>query len=172
VRDRASADIVDGLFATVSTGRRRSLAVARRDAEKAIKGAASSLALLAPLADAREQLDGARASPGSSAITGVSAAPPACPLYLAGVTHRVDQVLRRTWAATGCGWREVQAATALYVKAGGTLPLTRELTDDPSRAELVRVRWMLEELRISLFAQHLGTTGPVSVQRIQKALAR
>jgi ATP-dependent helicase HrpA len=30
---------------------------------------------------------------------------------------------------------------------------------------------MLEELRLSLFAQHLGTDGPVSLQRITKALA-
>jgi ATP-dependent helicase HrpA len=30
---------------------------------------------------------------------------------------------------------------------------------------------MLEELRISLFAQPLGAHGPISVQRIRKALA-
>jgi ATP-dependent helicase HrpA len=29
---------------------------------------------------------------------------------------------------------------------------------------------MLEELRLSLFAQHLGAVGPVSVQRIRRAL--
>ena len=32
------------------------------------------------------------------------------------------------------------------------------------------VRWMLEELRVSLFAQQLGTQGAVSPQRIRKAL--
>jgi ATP-dependent helicase HrpA len=32
------------------------------------------------------------------------------------------------------------------------------------------VRWMIEELRVSLFAQALGTPVPVSEQRIQKAL--
>jgi ATP-dependent helicase HrpA len=166
LRDRASADIVDGLFTTVSLVA-KSLAVAR-EAEKAIKGAAS-MALIAPLADAREQLE-ALVHPGFVGLAGVERLR-RIPLYLAGITHRVDRLAEnlgrdRAWMA------EVQAATALYVKAGGTLPLTRELTDDPSRAELVRVRWMLEELRISLFAQHLGTTGPVSVQRIQKALAR
>ena len=35
---------------------------------------------------------------------------------------------------------------------------------------LARTRWLLEEYRISLFAQHLGTAEPVSLQRIQKAL--
>jgi ATP-dependent RNA helicase HrpA len=34
------------------------------------------------------------------------------------------------------------------------------------------VRWMIEELRVSLFAQTLGTPAPVSEQRIQAALDR
>jgi ATP-dependent helicase HrpA len=34
------------------------------------------------------------------------------------------------------------------------------------------VRWMLEELRISLFAQTLGTQAPVSENRILAALSR
>ena len=37
------------------------------------------------------------------------------------------------------------------------------------RAE--RARWMVEEFRVSLWAQELGTPGPVSMQRIRKALA-
>jgi ATP-dependent helicase HrpA len=32
------------------------------------------------------------------------------------------------------------------------------------------VRWMIEELRVSLFAQVLGTSGPVSEKRIRAAL--
>jgi ATP-dependent helicase HrpA len=31
-------------------------------------------------------------------------------------------------------------------------------------------RWLVEEFRVSLFAQELGTAGPVSVVRLQKAL--
>ena len=43
---------------------------------------------------------------------------------------------------------------------------------DRSRdAALDEVRWMLEELRVSLFAQQLGTPAPVSDKRIRKALA-
>ena len=38
----------------------------------------------------------------------------------------------------------------------------------PSKRE--SIRWMIEELRISLFAQSLGTAESVSVQRIKKAL--
>ena len=42
----------------------------------------------------------------------------------------------------------------------------------PPGAHLRQVRWMLEEYRISLWAQHLGTPYPVSDQRIRKASAR
>ena len=36
---------------------------------------------------------------------------------------------------------------------------------------VARVRWMIEELRVSLFAQSLGTRGSISEQRVRKALA-
>ncbi len=36
--------------------------------------------------------------------------------------------------------------------------------------ELIKLRWMLEELRVSLFAPELKTLYPVSVQRLQKIL--
>lgn len=38
--------------------------------------------------------------------------------------------------------------------------------------ELLQLRWMLEEFRISLFAHSLGTAIPVSPQRLEKQLAR
>jgi ATP-dependent helicase HrpA len=40
----------------------------------------------------------------------------------------------------------------------------------PPGEALRRVRWMLEEYRVSLWAQHLGTAYPVSDARIRKAL--
>ena len=44
---------------------------------------------------------------------------------------------------------------------------------DPSAAAaLDEARWMVEELRVSLFAQQLGTNGKVSAKRIAKVLAR
>ena len=36
-----------------------------------------------------------------------------------------------------------------------------------SRAALAEYRWMLEEYRVSLFAQELGTAYPVSPKRLQ-----
>ena len=36
---------------------------------------------------------------------------------------------------------------------------------------LLEVRWMIEELRVSLFAQQLGTAYPISAKRITLYLA-
>ncbi|MFY8349675.1 ATP-dependent RNA helicase HrpA [Pseudoalteromonas sp. SSM20] len=38
------------------------------------------------------------------------------------------------------------------------------------KQKLEEVRWMIEELRISLFAQNLGTAYPISLKRIQNAI--
>ncbi len=43
--------------------------------------------------------------------------------------------------------------------------------DEPEPLGLRRVRWLLEEYRVSLWAQQLGTPAPVSDARIRKALA-
>ncbi|HET7516799.1 MAG TPA: DUF3418 domain-containing protein, partial [Actinomycetes bacterium] len=40
----------------------------------------------------------------------------------------------------------------------------------PSAADLASIRWMLEELRVSYFAQTLGTTQPVSEKRVLRAI--
>ncbi|WP_349666462.1 ATP-dependent RNA helicase HrpA [Actinomadura xylanilytica] len=54
-----------------------------------------------------------------------------------------------------------------YQQALRRLPPSRR-DDEPAR----QVRWMLEELRVSLFAQQLGTRYPVSDKRIRKAMAQ
>lgn len=41
---------------------------------------------------------------------------------------------------------------------------------DRASSELLQFRWMLEEFRVSLFAQQLGTAFPVSEQRLSQAL--
>jgi ATP-dependent helicase HrpA len=41
----------------------------------------------------------------------------------------------------------------------------------PSSPELIEVAWMLQELRVSLFAQEIGTRGKVSEKRVERALA-
>nr|VFK41289.1 MAG: ATP-dependent helicase HrpA [Candidatus Kentron sp. SD] len=44
--------------------------------------------------------------------------------------------------------------------------------DGQDQGDLERLRWLLEELRVSLFAQELGTTQPVSAKRLQRQLER
>lgn len=45
--------------------------------------------------------------------------------------------------------------------------LTAKIGD---RVDLSSIRWMIEEFRVSVFAQKLGTTQPVSIRRIQLAM--
>ena len=45
----------------------------------------------------------------------------------------------------------------------------RRAENNPPSTQLMPFRWMLEELRVSLFAPELKTAYPVSVQRLQKA---
>jgi ATP-dependent helicase HrpA len=47
-----------------------------------------------------------------------------------------------------------------------------EAVDGADRDALVEVGWMLQELRVSLFAQSLGTRTPVSEERISRAIER
>lgn len=58
------------------------------------------------------------------------------------------------------------------------LPFLREyervkssLDNSKSSAELIKLRWMLEEYRVSLFAQPMKTSVPVSAKRIEKQIA-
>jgi ATP-dependent helicase HrpA len=44
--------------------------------------------------------------------------------------------------------------------------LNSQRSDKPLNQEVLDVRWMLQELRVSLFAQNLGTAYPISVKRI------
>ncbi|RUO25617.1 ATP-dependent RNA helicase HrpA [Aliidiomarina minuta] len=48
--------------------------------------------------------------------------------------------------------------------------LNQVANGDRASSELLQFRWMLEEFRVSLFAQQLGTAFPVSEQRLNQAL--
>jgi ATP-dependent helicase HrpA len=60
---------------------------------------------------------------------------------------------------------QVAAVTAEYEQLRRQVPGTGG-PDDP----VARVRWMIEELRVGLFAQNIGTPRPVSEQRVYKAI--
>ncbi|WP_299035860.1 ATP-dependent RNA helicase HrpA [uncultured Pseudokineococcus sp.] len=85
--------------------------------------------------------------------------------YLQGALRRVAALpadAARDRDRTGV----VQRSAAEVEAAVAALPAVRREDDD-----VREVRWMLEELRVSLFAQGLPTRGSVSPQRITRALA-
>ena len=60
---------------------------------------------------------------------------------------------------------EVDEAYAYLKNRLRSLPAGREKT-----REVKDIYWMIEELRVSLFAQRLGTARPISLRRVQKAV--
>jgi ATP-dependent helicase HrpA len=86
------------------------------------------------------------------------------PAYLAAVDHRRER-LEGQVAKDAQLMAQVSDVQEAYLHQVAALPAGR-----PPGTALRRVRWMLEEYRISLWAQHLGTAYPVSDQRIRKAL--
>ena len=160
LRDRASATSVDECFRVVALT--AVILRAARSAEQAIRET-SSLALMGPLADAKAQL-AALVPNGFVSATG-AAQLPRLRAYLEGLEHRVRRLAENP-GRDRVRQSEVEQAIELYREAGGTLPLQ---ADAPAR--IVKARWLLEELRLSLFAQHIRTAEPASLQRIRKALA-
>lgn len=48
--------------------------------------------------------------------------------------------------------------------------MCRRFPDGPLPGAVAEVGWLLEELRVSLFAQTLGTAAPVSAKRVRAAM--
>ncbi len=87
------------------------------------------------------------------------------PAYLSAVDHRRDRLDGQV-ARDAQLMAQVADVQEAYLHQVAALPEGR-----PPGAALRRVRWMLEEYRISLWAQHLGTAYAVSDQRLRKALS-
>ncbi len=160
VRDAIGADIMDRMFETVSLVAR--IVKASRDADRAI-AKASSMHLMAALGDARAQLEGLVPA-GFVSATGLERLRH-LPRYLEGITLRVRKLVENP-GRDRQSMNQLEGSIAAFEAAGGTIPID---TEAPER--LIRVRWMLEELRVGLFAQELRTAETVSPQRIAKALA-
>ncbi len=159
-RSTISAGLIDSLYQAVTTVTR--ILAGARDAERAIS-AATSMTVLPALADVREQLSGLL-YPGFISRTGTVQLQQ-LPRYLRGVVARLEK-LPTSVAQDRVAQTEVHRARDRFIAAGGRMPLP-----EGSPPVLVRTRWLLEELRVSLFAQQLRTAEPVSYQRIVKALA-
>ncbi|MCW2584409.1 MAG: hrpA [Klenkia sp.] len=84
--------------------------------------------------------------------------------YLKGMAHRLEK-LPATAARDALGQATVEAVAAEYRDLRAKVPAVGG-PDDP----VARIRWMVEELRIGLFAQVVGTPRPVSEQRVFKAI--
>ncbi|GAA2242941.1 ATP-dependent RNA helicase HrpA [Herbiconiux moechotypicola] len=159
VRDRLSTAVLPLVDQTVATVVRILTGV--RDVERAIKSV-TSMNLLPAVTDVREQL-AALVFPGFVSRTGLDRLGH-LPRYLAGMVHRLERLpdnpgRDRAWQT------EVYTGIARFRDAGGEFPLAPH-----SPENLVRARWLLEELRMSLFAQPLGTAEPASLQRLSKLL--
>ncbi|WP_395691538.1 ATP-dependent RNA helicase HrpA [Piscinibacter sp.] len=83
------------------------------------------------------------------------------PRYLKGVHMRLDK-----WRADPA--RDAQRLAELRPLEQRYLRALAERKGQPD-ARLDEFRWLLEELRVSLFAQELRTPQPVSVKRLEKA---
>ncbi|WP_414683661.1 ATP-dependent RNA helicase HrpA [Microbacterium sp. CFBP9034] len=159
VRDAVSAVVVDELFQTVSLTAR--ILTAGREVERALRSQ-NSLTLLGALNDVKGQLAGL-VFPGFVSRIG-TARLAHLPRYLRGALERVN-ALSDNPGRDRQRMSEFERAAVVFADAGGVVPVPA----DASPA-LARTRWLLEEYRVSLFAQQLGTAEPVSLQRIQKAL--
>jgi ATP-dependent helicase HrpA len=84
------------------------------------------------------------------------------PRYLKAINVRIEK-LRGDPARDAKLMAEWQSAAALYQRANKDKSAGKNT--DP---KMVEFRWMLEELRVSLFAQELRTPMPVSAKRLQK----
>ncbi len=163
VRDAASATVVDALFDTV--GRVSAVLGKARAADRAIRDA-TSMSLVAPLADARSQL-GTLVFPGFVALTGVAQLR-RLPVYLDGLIHRVGKLADN--AGRDRVWQnEVQIATGRYLEAGGTLPLAPGTAREPRTRPLdargaaaVVVRAAHPDRRVGVAAAHHEGAGGLS----------
>jgi ATP-dependent helicase HrpA len=131
------------------------------------------------VADMRAQLSGL-IYPGFVTATGYRQLPHLT-RYLRGIERRLDK-LPENPARDAANMAVARRMEQAYQQALADLPPARRDFRDPrglrdlrglrDDADVTDVRWLLEELRVSLFAQTLGTQAPVSENRILGALGR
>jgi ATP-dependent helicase HrpA len=168
VRDRAGfAALVRAVRAELPATLRRVVAdvvtilTVAQEVDSALAAAARG-PFAAAVADMRAQYDGLL-YPGFVTATG-AARLDQLPRYLRGIARRLDRLPAdpvRDAARMGT----IAQLSREYAQFRAALPPARR--EDPDVRD---IRWQLEELRISLFAQTLGTARPVSEKRILAAM--
>jgi ATP-dependent helicase HrpA len=163
----ARAAVRDGLEDAVHriVGDLVAVLAAARDLDAAVRGT-RSLALLGAVQDVREQAerlvhDGFVSETGADRLPQLSR-------YLRAATHRLDKAGDNPARDEQLAWQvhdleQLLGQTRARVTSRTLVPADLAALDD--------ARWLLEELRVSLFAQQLGTPVPVSEKRIRKVLA-
>ncbi len=159
LRDKVRADLVEAVLEVI--GRvQRTLSAAYAVEQRLAR--TNSLSLVAALADIRGQLS-SLVYPGFVTKTGWARLAD-LPRYLTAIERRLDRLPQNPQRD-----RELQARVEQvrkeYDELLAGLPPGRR--DDPA---IRQIRWMIEELRVNLFAQALGTPYPVSEQRIYRAM--
>ncbi len=146
--DAVRADLAD--TAAGILGRTERVLAAYQSVQRKLKGT-TSLVLVPSLTDVRAQLD-ELVHPGFVTETGADRLPDVL-RYLRAIEHRLDRLPENPGRD-----RQLMAQVAAVRREW-------ELAGRPAE-----VRWMIEEYRVSLFAQSLGTRYPVSDKRIRKAI--
>jgi ATP-dependent helicase HrpA len=159
LRDRVRADLVDTVVAVVD--RVQQVLAAAYAIEQRL-GRTSDLSVVPALNDIRSQLRGL-IHRGFVTETGYERLPDLL-RYLTALERRLDRLPQNPQRD-----REQQARIEQVQKEYdamlAALPAARRNT-----AAVREIRWLIEELRVNLFAQALGTPYPVSEQRIYRAM--
>ncbi|MFE0823557.1 ATP-dependent RNA helicase HrpA [Streptomyces sp. NPDC058847] len=157
--DKVRAEIVDTTVRTV--GQVQQVLAAWQACERRLK-AVRSPALLANLQDVRGQLD-ALVKPGFVTEAGIRRLPDLM-RYLVAADRRLQQMPTGVQRDTS-RMEKVHEMRDEYAWLLEQMPPGR-----PVPQQVLDVRWMIEELRVSYFAHALGTAYPVSDKRIVKAI--
>ncbi len=158
LREAVEGDIVDVVVEIVRAVERTLAAARKVDARlENVSGASGP-----SLEDARSHR-GALLSDGFVTATGRERLGD-LPRYLGAIGHRLDKMRADPSRDAALLSRVAEVQEAFH-----DLLRRREPPANPS--EVHEIRWMIEELRVSLFAQHLGTRQRVSEARVLRAIA-
>ncbi|KUN10203.1 ATP-dependent RNA helicase HrpA [Streptomyces yokosukanensis] len=157
--DKVRAEIVDTTVRTVAQVQQ--VLAAWQACERRLKAVRSPV-LLANLTDVRGQLD-ALVKPGFVTWAGIRRLPDLM-RYLVAADRRLQQMPTNVQRDT-TRMEKVHEMRDEYAWLLEQLPKGR-----PVPRQVLDIRWMIEELRVSYFAHALGTAYPVSDKRIVKAI--
>lgn len=87
------------------------------------------------------------------------------PRYLKALTRRLDKV-------QGNQKRDAELMARVRPAMRALEQVSAQVHRDEQHAEIARLQWLIEELRVSLFAQDLKTAVPVSEKRIAEQIER